>query len=98
MLEEDDQPAAPELPDWLRWIWRAWSRLHHERPHVVGGFAAPLGGMTIRSVPGRIPWTAVRAWCRHHGHGADDMEMLEGCIAALDDVYLEWWGRQSKAG
>jgi hypothetical protein len=77
------QPA-PELtpPDpAFEWIWRAWWRLHPDRPMHSMGMAG--------SAPGRIPWRDVRAWCAHHGYGDDAMAMLEVGLAAMDKVYLE---------
>jgi hypothetical protein len=98
-LPEEDRPPPPEVPDWLNWVWRAWNRLHDERPSTVTGFAVPMGAMRLTSRPGRIPWTAVQRWCRHHGLGRDEMAFLDRCIGEMDAEYLAWWGeRQASAG
>ena len=45
------------------------------------GMGAPL--------PGRIPWRDVMAWADRHGHAGDtEIELLDECIIAMDDVYL----------
>lgn len=42
-------------------------------------------------VPGRIPWSIVRLWCKHHRLQKGEMDMLDACFAAMDSAYLEWW-------
>jgi hypothetical protein len=83
--------AAPEpdLPDWLRWIWRAWWRLHDELPWRSGGMGPAR--------PGRIPWTSVAAWCEWHGYGGDDEAVLEAGLAAMDAEFLAWHDEQQRA-
>lgn len=86
--EVDDTPdAAP----WLDWIWEAWWRLSDERPHIVTGMSAPMGGSLIRSVPGKISWSSVARWCDAHGYGDEDRDMMDRCIQSMDAVYLQWW-------
>lgn len=82
----------------LDWIWDAWWRLGDERPHVVTGMSSPMGATLIKSVPGKIAWSAVVMWCDVHGYGADDREMLDLCIQAMDRAYLEWWSERNKPG
>jgi hypothetical protein len=53
-----------------------------------------MGGMLIKSVPGRLTWSSVRSWCQHHCYSGEDMTFLERCLAAMDEEYLLWWGRQ----
>lgn len=79
---------APTIDPSLEWIWRAWQRLHPDRPHYGGGMGP--------SVPGRIPWSTVRLWCKHHGLRKGEMNMLDLCFGALDGQYLEWWQSKQK--
>jgi hypothetical protein len=76
------------LEDWLHWIWRAWHRLHHDRPWIGGGMAAPQ--------PGRIPWAVVMAWADRHGYPPDQADVLDRCCQVLDGVYLDWWKAQQR--
>jgi hypothetical protein len=78
----------PALPDHLHWIWRAWHRLTDERPWIGGGMAP--------AHPGRIPWTAVAAWCERRGYGPEEEEALESGIAALDVEFLAWHDEQAR--
>ena len=80
----------------LDWIWEAWWRLGDERPHVVTGVGTGMGGIMIRSVPGKIAWTAVRSWCDGHGYGDDDRDMLDYCIQSMDGVFIPWWVDKNK--
>jgi hypothetical protein len=82
---------------WLDWIWAAWHRLNDERGMEVHGVGMPMGGTIIKSRPRRIPWTAVRAWSRHHRHSPDDMELLDHCLMAMDEEYLAWWQERQNA-
>lgn len=59
---------------------------------------APMGGVLIKSVPGKIPWTSVLAWATAHDYTPDDRDMLDRCIQAMDAVYLEWWAEKNKPG
>lgn len=82
------QAAEPELPAWVHWIWRAWWRLSDERPWIAGGMGP--------SRPGRIPWTAVAAWCAARGYGEDQEDQLEAGLAAMDEEYLSWQAEQAR--
>jgi hypothetical protein len=97
-LPDEEKPPSPDLDDWLIWVWRAWHRLHDERPYTVTGFGAPMGGMMIKSAPGRITWSSIRNWCEHHHYSGEDAMFLERCLAAMDDEYLLWWGAQQQRG
>lgn len=77
---EEDMPVINPAFDW---IWRAWHRLSDDRPRYGGGMGP--------SVPGRIPWTVVAQWCRHHDLTRAEMLLLDACFAVMDVVYLEWW-------
>lgn len=78
----------PELPASLLWIWRAWWRLSDDRPWVPQGMEAAR--------PGRIPWTAVAAWCDRNGYGPDDEDLLEKGLAAMDAEWLAWHAEQRR--
>jgi hypothetical protein len=78
------------LPDWLHWVWRAWHRLHQDRPWVGGGMAAPQ--------PRRIPWAAVMAWSDRHGYGSEQADFLDRCCQVMDAVFLDWWQAQQRTG
>jgi hypothetical protein len=58
------------------------------------GFAAPLGGMILRSQPGAIPWLTMAEWCDRHDYGAEEAEWLISLVTAMDAEYLEWWRRK----
>lgn len=83
MLVEILEQDAPEVDAATNWIWRAWQRLHDDRPHYGGGMGP--------SVPGRIPWTTIMAWARHHNLQDGETAMLDACLVAMDAAYLEWW-------
>jgi hypothetical protein len=72
----------------LEWIWKAWQRLRHDRP-LYGGGMGP-------AVPGRIPWTVVRAWGQYHRLRRGEFEMLDLCFAVLDGVYIAWYLAEQK--
>jgi hypothetical protein len=72
----------------LDWIWKAWQRLRHDRPFYGGGMGPP--------VPGRIPWTVVRAWGQYHRLRRGEFEMMDLCFAVLDGVYIEWYVAEQK--
>lgn len=77
------------IPDHLAWIWRAWHRLHLDRPWWGGGMG-PV-------VPGRIPWATVRDWAAFHDLSGDDMLLLDTCIRALDGEFLAHHAKRVKA-
>lgn len=77
---------VPKVDLASQWIWRAWWRLSDDRTMHPGGLGP--------SVPGRIPWTVVRAYCGHYGMTDGEMALMERCFADLDRVYLLDW--QSK--
>jgi hypothetical protein len=80
-----DRLAAdePVVDSTLDWIWRAWHRLSDDRPYHGGGMGP--------AVPGRIPWTVVLAWSRHHRLSRGEMTMLDIGFAAMDATYIDWW-------
>ncbi len=79
------QPVAPEISDWLIWVWRAWQRLTLDRPMHGGGLGAVM--------PGRIPWQSVRDWAEQHGQ---DLAFLDQAVVAMDTVFLEWSAERMK--
>jgi hypothetical protein len=83
MAREDVQ-----LQPWLQWIWRAWERLHQDRPMLGGGMTA--------AVPGRIPWRDIRAWCGEHNYGPGEMEFMDACFGQMDAEYSAWHAEQMK--
>lgn len=62
-------------------MWRAWWRLHHDRPWYCGGFGP--------AVPGRIAWRAVRDWCDFHGLAGDTVPFLDKVFGSLDQAFFE---------
>ena len=60
--------------------------------------SSPMGATLIKSVPGKIGWSSVMAWCDVHDYGADDREMMDLCIQAMDRAYLELWAERNKPG
>lgn len=81
----DDLTLAQQPSEWDD-IWRAFWRLDDERPHVVTGVAHPMGGLLIKSIPRRIPWSSVLRWCQVYGL---DLELAERCIGEMDAIYLK---------
>ena len=73
----------PELPEWLGFIWRCFSRLQHDRPWTPRMEGVP--------VPGKIAWRDVVAWADRNGLDPWHAELLDHGIQALDAAYLEWW-------
>jgi hypothetical protein len=65
------------------WLWRAWHRLHPDRPQYGGGMGP--------SVPGDIPWIVARKWARHHRMSRGEFNMLDRVFQAMDREYREWW-------
>lgn len=70
-------------------MWRAWHRLHLDRPHYGGGMGS--------TVPGRISWRDVREWADYHDMTADEFDFLDHCIRAMDGDYLEWSAARARA-
>lgn len=64
--------------------WRAWHRLHLDRP------VPAMGG-----TPGRIPWRDVMAWADRYG---DDAGLLDHFIMAMDTEYLDWCRERQNGG
>lgn len=48
------------------------------------------------AMPGRIPWSVAAAWGERHGRGPDDLDFLLACLAAMDEVFTEWWVERQK--
>jgi len=88
-LPDDAAVPSAELPESLLDIWRAWWRLHADRPQWAGGMGPPI--------PGRIPFRDVWAWCEFHGLPGDDVALFDRCLRAMDTVYLEWHAERMKA-
>ncbi len=70
------------------WVWRAWQRLHPDRPMLPVGMGAPI--------PGPIPWRDVMAWADRHGYGEVEAELLDTAVMALDRVFLEYDAERRK--
>ena len=73
-------PPATEPDPAFAWLWRAWNRLHPDRPMHPVGMGAPF--------PGRIPWRDVTAWADRNGCGEAETEALDAVIQALDEIYI----------
>lgn len=73
---------SPDVPDWLVWVWRAWWRLHEDRPWLGGGLG-PLA-------PCRIPWRDVVLWAGVFGLDAEQLATLERLIGQMDAEFLAW--------
>jgi hypothetical protein len=86
-LPDDWDIPEPELPEWLGFVWRAWWRLHVDRPWLGGGMGPML--------PGRIAWRDIREWAAFHKMSGDMFALLDRCICAMDDTYIEWQALQS---
>lgn len=84
-------PAAVEIPSWWEMPWRAWHQLTTTRSYSVSGFAAPLGGMQIRSQPSPIPWPAIQEWCDRHDLDDSEREFVAHVVHDVDADYLAWW-------
>ena len=97
-LAEARAAEEPEIDPSLAWIWRAWSRLHDERPHITTGFAVPMGAIIIIPRPQKIPWSKVMAWAQTYALSDQDTDILDYCIQELDKEFLEWWVAQNKSG
>jgi hypothetical protein len=88
-ISEADMPPAPFIEPEFIWLWRAWHRLHPDRPYHGGGMGP--------AVPGAIPWKLVRLWAKHHNLSRGEHAMLDRAIQALDAEYLAWWGERQAA-
>jgi hypothetical protein len=86
-IRDDDLPPAPFIEPAFHWIWRAWHRLHPDRPYYGGG----MGPM----VPGAIPWGLVRTWAEHHHLTRGEYLMLDRVVQAMDSEYLTWWAERN---
>jgi hypothetical protein len=82
-MSEADMPPAPFIEPQFLWIWRAWHRLHPDRPQHGGGMGP--------AVPGDIPWMVVREWARFHHLSRPEFEMLDRVMQAMDGEYRDWW-------
>jgi hypothetical protein len=82
-MSEADMPPAPFIEPEFLWIWRAWHRLHPDRPQHGGGLGP--------SVPGDIPWTVVRQWAEFYHLSRGEFHMLDRVLQAMDAEYREWW-------
>ena len=58
--------------------------------------AAPLGGMMLRSIPGRIPWTAIIRYADWHEYGREQTNILMRLLGDMDKIYLDWWTERMK--
>lgn len=47
---------------------------------------------------GRIPWTAVQAYCVANNYDDDLCEDMHYFVRAMDVAYLEWRDAQNKKG
>lgn len=73
--------AVTPLEPAHEWLWRAWSRLHPDRPMHPVGMGAPI--------PAPIPWRDVIAWADRQGYGETEADLLDAVIQALDAVWLD---------
>lgn len=81
MLAARAGPALVELEPAFEWIWRAWWRLHRDRPYRSLGMAGAF--------PCGILWADIARWAAHHRYGDDALAMLDTGIGAMDQVFLE---------
>ena len=87
-LPEDARPRAPELPEWLGFVWRCYDRLRHDRPWLPRGEG--------QLVPGRIAWRDVMVWADRQGLSDEQTEFLDWGVQVLDSAYLQWWEGDQK--
>jgi hypothetical protein len=85
----DDLPPAVHIPAELSWVWRAWHRLHQDRPWLGGGFGPP--------VPGRIPWVTIVSWGRFNRYGTQDIKFLDRCFTKMDETFMRHWNLKNPA-
>jgi hypothetical protein len=89
LVDPEDRPEMPLVPEWAEAPWRAWHDLHAERTYVVSGYSVAMGGMMIQSTPCSIPWTAVVAWCDRAGFADEERtEFIAPIVAALDREFI----------
>lgn len=79
VAEEDLPPAAVVDEQWM-WIWRAFHRLHADRPYRSNGMDPPTAG--------RIPWAMVMQWAREYRLADGERSLLDACIVKMDGVFL----------
>jgi hypothetical protein len=51
--------------------------------------ALPMGGLTVRPIAGRIPFSAIDLYARRYGIAGTDFEALLRLIGEMDAEYLE---------
>lgn len=100
VAEEDPEAAAlaarfqpPEdafMPPGAEFAWEAFWRLHHDRPHVVTGFAVRMGAIVIEPRPGRIPFGALDRYARRFGIVGSAFDLLAELVGRLDHEFLAW--------
>lgn len=76
------------MPEELLPAWRAWWRLHEDRPWYGGGFG-PM-------IPGRIPFAAVRDWCAFRNVPGPEVDVLDRLFRAMDEAFFEHHRAQQK--
>lgn len=79
---------APAIEPANIWLWRAWHRLHPDRPQLGGGMGPP--------VPGPIAWSVLRLWADHHNLTRGEFDMLDRCVQAMDAEYIDWWNQRQQ--
>lgn len=86
-LPPEERPPSPDVRPDLAWVWRAWWRLHRDRPWFGGG----LG----RAAPGSIPFRDVVQWCQANGHPRKVWGFVDRCFQAMDREFLAHHTRQA---
>jgi hypothetical protein len=76
-------PPASPVDRRFVWIWRAWHRLHYDRPYHGGGMGP--------AVPGRIAWMTLRVWADCHKLSDGEFALLDACMETMDGVFIQWW-------
>ena len=77
------------MPPGAEFAWAAFWRLHADRPHIVTGFAVPMGATIIEPRAGRIPFSAVDGYARRYVIRGSAFDTFTALIAACDDEYLK---------
>lgn len=85
-IPESELPPEPKINPEFEWIWKAWQRLHRDRPQYSTG-QGPI-------VPGNIDWRATVAWAEYHRMTHAEHSLLDLVLISMDDEYLAWWTRQ----